>query len=119
MAASSRQDGGFLEAAKMAASLIVQDKNTTDVVAQPDEKRAQLLTLAATAADLSELAEKLKPFFPSHDVALQLRRCREWRRKRQLAEPEPTARAFIDWMLLAEIPLPPPKHKPPPAARHH
>jgi len=90
--------------------------NVVVVDAQPDDKRAQLLTLAATAADLSELAGKLKPFFPLHDVALQLRRCRDWRRKQQLVEPEPTARAFIDWMLGAEKPLPPPKHKPPPAA---
>jgi hypothetical protein len=87
--------------AKMAASS-VQGENTTDVggaAAQPDEKPVQLYAIAATTTDLSELVEKLKPFFPSHDVGLEMRGYRKWRNDHQRPI---TARGFVDWMLRAE-----------------
>ena len=120
-AASSRQKGALQEAAKMADSFLQEKKkNTTDVdgAVQLDVKRVQLYTLTATTTDLSELVQKLKPFFPSHDVGLEMRGYRKWRNDHQRPT---TTRAFVDWMLRAEIRLPPPKHRPPaaPIAREH
>ena len=112
MATSFRQNGGLQEAAKMAPSFVQENKNAADVgdAAQLDVKRAQLCALTATTTDWREVVEKLKPHFPSHDVAFQMRRYRKWRNDRQLPLTAPT---FVDWMLRADPPLSPPKHRPP------
>ena len=80
--------------------------------AQPDENRDQLYALAAAATNFSELVEKLKPYFPSHNVDLEKR---EYLKHRNRHERPITARTFVTWMLRADIRLSPPKpkHKPP------
>jgi hypothetical protein len=82
---------------------------------QPDENRDQLYALAATTTDLSELAEKLRPFFPSLNVVLEKREYLKYRNRHERPITGPT---FVDWMLRAQPRLSPlkPKHKPPPPA---
>jgi len=82
-------------------------------VAITDLQRAQLYSIAATTTDSSELIEKLKPRFPSHDVNSEMRGFRKYRNDH--GRPA-TARAFIDWMMRAEPPLSPPKRTGKPAA---
>jgi hypothetical protein len=114
MATSSRQNGALQEAAKMVPSFVQEKKNTTDVdgAAQLDVKRVELYALTATTTDPSELVEKLKPHFPSHDVNLEMR---DYRKYRDRHERPITGRTFVSWMLRADIRLSPPKRKPPAA----
>ena len=107
-AATKGQNGRLQEEAKMAASSSVQEENPADAVSA-DLQRAQLYDLAATATDWSDVVEKLKAHFPSHNVASEMRNFRKYRYDH--GRPN-TSRAFVDWMMRAELPLSPPKRTP-------
>jgi DNA-binding PadR family transcriptional regulator len=81
-----------------------ESESTADAV--EELRHARLYALATIATDQSDLVEKLKPEFPLHDVRSEIRRYRKYREQRGL---QITARTFVDWMLRAEVPLPPPK----------
>jgi hypothetical protein len=92
---SKVQNGLVQKEAKKAASSVQGDNNTA-------VDAGRLYAIAATAAGLSDLAEKLKPYFPSHNVADEMRRFLSFRKSHSRPI---TAKPFVDWMLRVEIPL--------------
>jgi DNA-binding PadR family transcriptional regulator len=92
----SKGQNGLLQKEARKAASSVQGENNTAVDA------GRLYAIAATAAGLSDLAEKLKPYFPSHNVAGEMHRFLSFRKSHSRPI---TAKPFVDWMLRAEIPL--------------
>lgn len=76
----------------------------------PPIDHKKIAVVASTAVSSSDLIEKLKPYFPAHDVSAEFRRYFAHREK--MGRPVVTS-AFVKWMLRAEVPLQKPERKRP------
>jgi hypothetical protein len=65
--------------------------------------KADAMTTAITATNVSDLIEKLQPLFPEHNVAAEYERCLKYRKGSGLAPGG--GKKFAEWMLRAEKPL--------------
>jgi len=68
----------------------------------PPNLEKQIAVVAAAAANDFDLIEKLKPYFPRHDVKTEVKRFFEHRKK--INRP-PVPSALAKWMLRAEVPI--------------